>query len=75
MKIIVQIFFSSSSPSVDWEQSLRVVTRARKSSEASEKKREAKGKLGRRWESFFLPLSSFPLSHFALSSSAELRLD
>ena len=44
----------------DCEQSLRMVTRARKSSEASErKKHEAEGKLG----------------HFALSSSAELRLD
>ena len=63
------------SPSVDCKQSLRMVTRARKSSEESEKKREAKGKLGRRRESFFPPLSSFPLSHFALSSSAELRLD
>ena len=39
-------------------------------SERNGKKQEAEGKLGRR-----LPLSSFPLGHFALSSSAELRLD
>ena len=60
---------------VDCEQSLRMVTRARKSSEASEsKKQEAEGKeLGEGGEE--VPLSSFPLGHFALSSPAELRLD
>ena len=40
-----------------------MVTRARKSSEASESREEA------------APLSSFPLGQFALSSPAELRLD
>ena len=40
-----------------------MVTRARKSSEASESLGEA------------APLSSFPLGQFALSSPAELRLD
>ena len=40
-----------------------MVTRARKSSEASESREEA------------APLSSFPLGQFALSSHTELRLD
>ena len=47
------------------EQSLRMVTRARKSSEASESRGEAGEEA----------LSSFPLGQFALSSPAELRLD
>ena len=57
---------------LDWA-SLRMVTRARKSSKASGKKTKknemSRGKLGRRRER---PLSSFPLGHFALSSPAEL---
>ena len=56
---------------LDWA-SLRMVTRARKSSKASGKKKKnekPRGKLGRRRER---PLSSFPLGHFALSSPAEL---
>ena len=61
-----------------------MVTRARKSSEASESPGEAweeAGKEGGTWEFnlggtlFFTPLSSFPLGQFALSSPAELRLD
>ena len=60
---------------LDWEQSLTMVTRARKararkSSEASESRGEAGEK-----SLFFPPLSSFPLGQFALSSPAELRLD
>ena len=51
---------------LDCEQSLRMVTRARKSSEASESRGEAGEEA---------PLSSFPLGQFALSSPAELRLD
>ena len=43
-----------------------MVTRARKSSEASESRGEAGEEA---------PLSSFPLGQFALSSPAELRLD
>ena len=50
---------------LDCEQSLRMVTRARKSSEAS----ESRGEGGEE------ALSSFPLGQFALSSPAELRLD
>ena len=60
---------------LDCEQSLTMVTRARKararkSSEASESRGEAGEK-----SLFFPPLSSFPLGQFALSSPAELRLD
>ena len=65
-----------------------MVTRARKSSEASESPGEAWEEAemeGGTWEFnlgvnlggtlFFTPLSSFPLGQFALSSPAELRLD
>ena len=54
---------------IDWEQSLRMVTRARKSSEASKSRGKAGEKAGKEG------LSSFPLGQFALSSPAELRLD
>ena len=50
---------------LDCEQSLRMVTRARKSSEASESRGEAGEEA----------LSSFPLGQFALSSPAEFRRD
>ena len=83
MKIVNEFKILFSKDSVyKCNASLRMVTRARKSSEASEsKKQEAKGKLGRRrgrrlqkrmQSLFFPPLSSFPLGHFALSTAAEL---
>ena len=53
---------------IDCEQSLTMVTRARKSREASESRGEAGEEAGK-------ALSSFPLGQFPLSSPAELRLD
>ena len=63
-------------PALDCEQSLKMVTRARKSSEASERRGEAGKEAGKEDGKglFFSPLFSFPLGQFALSSLAELRL-
>ena len=61
---------------IDCKQSLRMVTRARKSSKASESWGEVEEEAGKEGGSlFFPPLSSFPLGQFALSSPAKLRLD